>query len=145
MIKKNIINIIKIILIFLPVIVFGVDFCATFWGTMYELNVNQTNVATIKEVLQKDNIKIENINNVTKIKISGAGLNDYYILSFYNNDTRIECTHLYLNKTYYIKQYLTKHHKFNYTDMVYISIFISALTIGVTIYTSRKKEIKIEK
>lgn len=140
MIKKNIINIIRIILIFLPVIVFCVDFCATFRGTMYELNVNQTNIADIKEVLQKDNIKIENINNVTKIKISGAGLNDYYILSFYNNDTLIKSMDLYLNNNYYIEQYLTKHHTFNYDDMVYISTFISALTIGITIYVGIKKK-----
>ena len=44
---------------------------------------------------------VENINNVTKIKISGAGLNDYYILSFYNNDTLIKSMDLYLNNNYY--------------------------------------------
>ena len=47
---------------------------------------------------------------------------------------------LYLNeKSYYIYQYLSKHHKFNYNDMVEISIFISLTTIVFTIYAGRKK------
>ena len=42
-------------------------------------------------------------------------------------------------KSYYIYQYLSKHHKFNYNDMVEISIFISLTTIVFTIYAGRKK------
>ena len=89
---KRFLNFIKIILIISPIIVWSIDFCATFWGVNYELNVNQTNVAVIEENLQKDNIKIENLKDVSKIEISGAGLNDYSVLSLQYNDNSIFST-----------------------------------------------------
>ena len=55
---------------------------------------------------------------MNKIEISGAGLNDYSVLSFHYKDNSIKSVNLYLNKkTYYTEQYLSKHHKFNYDDM----------------------------
>ena len=137
---KRFFNFIKIILIISPIIIFCIDFCATFWGVNYELNVDQTNIAVIEENLQKDDIKIENLKDVRKIEISGAGLNDYSVLSLHYDDNSIKSTNLYLNeKSYYIDQYLSKHHKFNYNDMAKISIFISLTTIVFTIYAGRKK------
>ena len=136
---KRFLNFIKIILIISPVIIFCIDFCATFWGVNYELNVDQTNIAVIEENLQKDNIKIEDLKDVRKIEISGAGLNDYSVLSLHYDDNSINSTNLYLNeKSYYIEQYLSKHHKFNYNDMVKISTFISLTTLVITIYIERK-------
>ena len=136
---KRFLNFIKIILIISPIIIFGIDFCVTFWGVNYELNVDKTNIAVIEENLQKDNIKIEDLKDVRKIEISGAGLNDYSVLSLHYDDNSIKSTNLYLNeKSYYIEQYLSKHHKFNYNDMVKISIFISLMIIVVTIYIERK-------
>ncbi len=137
--RKTVINIIKIIIIISPIIIFCIDFCATFWGVNYELNVNQTNIAVIEENLQRDNIEIENLKDISKIEISGAGLNDYSVLSIHYNDDSIKSINLYLNeKTYSIEQYLNKHHKFNWNDMVEISTFISLATIVVTIYSRRK-------
>ena len=137
---KRFLNFIKIILIISPVIIFGIDFCATFWGVNYELNVDQTNIAVIEENLQKDNIKIEDFKELRKIEISGAGLNDYSVLSLHYDDNSIKSANLYLNeKSYYIEQYLSKHHKFNYNDMVKISILISLTTVVITIYIERKK------
>lgn len=136
---KRFFNFIKIILMISPIIIFGIDFCATFWGENYELNVDQSNIAVIEENLQKDNIKIEDIKDVRKIEISGAGLNGYSVLYLHYNDNSIKSINLYLNeKPYYIEQYLSKHHKFNYNNMVEISIFISLTTIVVTIYARRK-------
>ena len=136
---KRFLNFIKIILIISPIIIFGIDFCVTFWGVNYELNVDKTNIAVIEENLQKDNIKIEDLKDVRKIEISGAGLNDYSVLSLHYDDNSIKSTNLYFNeKSYYIDQYLSKHHKFNYNDMVKISIFISLMIIVVTIYIERK-------
>ena len=103
------------------------------------MNVNQTNIAVIEENLQRDNIEIENLKDISKIEISGAGLNDYSVLSIHYNDDSIKSINLYLNeKTYSIEQYLNKHHKFNWNDMVEISTFISLATIVVTIYSRRK-------
>lgn len=137
---KRFFDFIKIILIISPIIIFGIDFYATFWGVNYELNVDQNNIAVIEENLQKDNIKIEKSKDIRKIEISGAGLNDYSVLSLHYDDNSIKSTNLYLNeKSYYIYQYLSKHHKFNYNDMVEISIFISLTTIVFTIYAGRKK------
>ena len=137
--RETVINIIKIIIIISPIIIFCIDFCATFWGVNYELNVNQTNIAVIEENLQRDNIEIENLKDISKIEISGAGLNDYSVLSIHYNDDSIKSINLYLNeKTYSIEQYLNKHHKFNWNDMVEISTFISLATIVVTIYSRRK-------
>lgn len=136
---KSFFNFIKIILIISPIIIFCIDFCATFWGVNYELNVDQTNIAVIEENLQKDDIKIENLRDVRKIEISGAGLNDYSVLSLHYDDNSIKSTDLYLNESYNIEKYLSKHHKFNYNDMVKISIFISLTTIVFTIYAGRKK------
>ena len=139
MIKKIFFNFIKMILIISPIIIFCIDFCVTFWGVDYELNVDQTNITVIEENLQKDNIKVENLNDVKKIEISGAGLNDYSVLSLHYDDNSIKSTNLYLNESYNIEKYLSKHHKFNYNDMVKISIFISLTTIVFTIYAGRKK------
>lgn len=140
MIKKIFLNFIKIILIISPIIIFCIDFCVTFWGVNYELNVDQTNITVIEENLQKDNIKIEKLNDVNKIEISGAGLNDYSVLSFHYKDNSIKSVNLYLNKkTYYTEQYLSKHHKFNYNDMFEFSIFISLTTIVVTYICGKKK------
>ena len=137
---KRFLNFIKIILIISPFIIFCIDFCATFWGVNYELNVDQTNIAVIEENLQKDNIKIEDFKELRKIEISGAGLNDYSVLSLHYDDNSIKSANLYLNeKSYYIEQYLSKHHKFNYNDMVKISILISLTTVVITIYIERKK------
>lgn len=136
---KSFFNFIKIILIISPIIIFCIDFCATFWGVNYELNVDQTNIAVIEENLQKDDIKIENLRDVRKIEISGAGVNDYSVLSLHYDDNSIKSTDLYLNESYNIEKYLSKHHKFNYNDMVKISIFISLTTIVFTIYAGRKK------
>ena len=136
---KRFLNFIKIILIISPVFIFCIDFCATFWGVNYELNVDQTNIAVIEENLQKDNIKIEKSKDIRKIEISGAGLNDYSVLSLHYDDNSIKSANLYLNeKSYYIEQYLSKHHEFNYNDMVKISIFISLTTVVITIYIERK-------
>ena len=140
MLKKIFLNFIKIIIIISPVIIFCIYFCVTFWGVEYELNVNQTNRMRIEENLQKDNIKIDNLNNVIKIEISGAGLNDYSVLSFHYNDNSIKSIDLYLKQSYYIKQYLSKHHKFNYNDMFKVSIFISLSTIAATIYKEKGKK-----
>ena len=137
---KRFFDFIKIIQIISQIIILGIDFCATFWGVKYELNVDQNNIAVIEENLQKDNIKIEKSKDIRKIEISGAGLNDYSVLSLHYDDNSIKSTNLYLNeKSYYIYQYLSKHHKFNYNDMVEISIFISLTTIVFTIYAGRKK------
>ena len=123
-----------------PIIIFGIDFCATFWGVNYELNVDQNNIAVIEENLQKDNIKIEKSKDIRKIEISGAGLNDYSVLSFHYKDNSIKSVNLYLNKkTYYTEQYLSKHHKFNYDDMFEFSIFISLTTMVVTHICGKKK------
>lgn len=93
-----------------------------------------------KHCYYKDNIKIENSKDIRKIEISGAGLNDYSVLSLHYDDNSIKSTNLYFNeKSYYIDQYLSKHHKFNYNDMAKISIFISLTTIVFTIYVGRKK------
>ena len=108
-------------------------------GVNYELNVDQNNIAVIEENLQKDNIKIEKSKDIRKIEISGAGLNDYSVLSLHYDDNSIKSTNLYLNESYNIEKYLSKHHKFNYNDMVKISIFISLTTIVFTIYAGRKK------
>ena len=139
MIKKIFLNFIKIILIISPIIIFCIDFCVTFWGVNYELNVDQTNITVIEENLQKDNIKIEKLNDVNKIEISGAGLNDYSVLSFHYKDNSIKSVNLYLNKKYYTEQYLSKHHKFNYNDMFEFSIFISLTTMVVTYICGKKK------
>ena len=136
---KRFFDFIKIILIISPIIIFCIDFCATFWGVNYELNVDQNNIAVIEENLQKDNIKIEKSKDIRKIEISGAGLNDYSVLSLHYDDNSIKSTNLYLNESYNIEKYLSKHHKFNYNDMVKISIFISLTTIVFTIYAGRKK------
>ena len=74
MIKKIFLNFIKIILIISPIIIFCIDFCVTFWGVNYELNVDQTNITVIEENLQKDNIKIEKLNDVNKFDNNGCYL-----------------------------------------------------------------------
>ena len=140
--KRVIIIFMRILLICLPIIVFLYYFCVTFWGVEVELNVNTTNIVSIKEVLSKDNIKIDDINNISKITISGAGLNDFSYLTFYYNDSNKEQSiHLYNNKYYNIKQYLYEN-TFNYNDIFNISIFISLLTICFSLYSKKKKKMK---
>ena len=58
MIKKIFFNFIKVVLIILPIIVFCTDFIKSFWGPIYKLNVNSSNITAIEETLQKDNIEI---------------------------------------------------------------------------------------
>lgn len=142
MIKKIFLNGIIVFLISLPIIVFSVYFFRTFWGAEYILNVDQTNITAISEVLAEDNINVDNLNDVNKIEICGAGLNDYVNIKFYyNNSNKISSEHLYDNKKYYIKEYISEN-TFGYNEIFNISLCVSLLTIGVTIYTSRKKEIK---
>lgn len=141
MTKKNIINIIRIILIFLPIIVFLVYLCKTFNGVEYKLDVNSDNILDVEESLQKDNINIENLNDVTKIELCGQGLLDYDSLNFYYSGGKIKSVNLYITKqNYYIYEYL-RSNTFGYNNIFNISVLVSLLTICVTIYTSRKKKI----
>ena len=136
MIKKVFLNFIKVILITLPIIVFCTDFIKTFWGPIYKININSSNITAIEETLQKDNIEIENIENVIKIELCGQGLWDYESLDFYYSDGKVKSVYLYTTEQhYYIEEYLYKN-TFNYDYIFIISIFISLLTICVTIYVS---------
>ena len=140
--KKVIIIFMKIVLICSPIIALLYYFCVTFWGIEVELNVNQTNLVSIKEALLKDNIKIDDINNVNKIAISGAGLNDFSYLTFYYKESnQKQYIHLYNNKYYNTEKYLYEK-TFNYNDIFNISIFISLLTIIFSLYTKLKSKIK---
>ncbi len=65
---------------FSQLLFFVLIFVLLFGGVNYELNVDQTNIAVIEENLQKDDIKIEDLKDVRKIEIRGAGLNDYSVL-----------------------------------------------------------------
>ena len=91
MIKKIFLNGIIVFLISLPIIVFLVYFFRTFWGAEYILNVDQTNITAISEVLAEDNINVDNLNDVNKIEICGAGLNDYVNIKFYISSIRSFC------------------------------------------------------
>jgi hypothetical protein len=147
MIKKVFLNFIKVILITLPIIVFCTDFIKTFWGPIYKININSSNITSIEETLQKDNIEIENIENVIKIELCGQGLWDYESLDFYYSDGKVKSVYLYTTEQhYYIEEYLYKN-TFNYDYIFIISIFISLSTICVTIYVSirKKKQLKREK
>ena len=147
MIKKVFLNFIKVILITLPIIVFCTDFINTFWGPIYKININSSNITAIEETLQKDNIEIENIENVIKIELCGQGLWDYESLDFYYSDGKVKSVYLYTTEQhYYIEEYLYKN-TFNYDYIFIISIFISLSTICVTIYVSirKKKQLKREK
>lgn len=144
MIKKIFLIFLIIVLISSPIIVLGVTLVNTFWGPIYKLEVNSSNIEAIEELLYKDNIEIENLNNVTRIELCGQGLWDYNSLDFYYSDSKIKSVNLYHNQDYYIDEYLANN-TFSYDEIFNISIYVSLLTIGVTIYTSRKKEIKIEK
>ena len=109
-------------------------------GSGWQYEGNEIDIRQHLFVFVKDDIKIEDLKDVRKIEIRGAGLNDYSVLSLHYDDNSIKSTNLYLNeKSYYIDQYLSKHHKFNYNDMAKISIFISFTTIVFTIYAGRKK------
>lgn len=143
MIKKIFLNFIKVVLIILPIIVFCTDFIKTFWDPIYKLNVNSSNITAIEETLQKDNIEIENLNNVIKIELCGQGLWDYESLDFYYSDGKSKSVNLYTTEQhYYIEEYLYNN-TFNYDYIVKISIFISLSTIVFTIYVGiRKKKIK---
>lgn len=144
MTKKIFFNFIKVILITLPIIVFCTDFIKTFWGPIYKININSSNITAIEETLQKDNIEIENIDNVIKIELCGQGLWDYESLDFYYSDGKVKSVYLYTTEQhYYIEEYLYKN-TFNYDYIFIISIFISLSTIGVTIYVGiRRKNKKI--
>lgn len=144
MIKKIFLNFLIIVLISSPILVLGVTLVNTFWGPIYKLEVNSSNIEAIEELLYKDNIEIENLNNVTRIELCGQGLWDYNSLDFYYSDSKIKSVDLYHNQDYYIDEYLANN-TFSYDVIFNISIYVSLLTIGVTIYTSRKKEIKFEK
>lgn len=140
MIKKIFFNFIKILLIISPIIVFCISFINTFWGPIYKLDVNSDNITAIEKSLHKDNIEIENLNNVIRIELCGQGLWDYESLDFYYSDGEIKSVHLYTTKQhYYIDEYLYKN-TFNDDDIFKISIFISLSTICVTIYVERKKK-----
>ena len=101
MIKKIFLNFIKVVLIILPIIVFCTDFIKSFWGPIYKLNVNSSNITAIEETLQKDNIDIENLNNVIKIELCGQGLWDYYSLNFYYSDGKSKSVNLYTTEQHY--------------------------------------------
>ena len=139
MLKKIFLNFVKIILIILPIIVICINFINTFWGTIYKLNINSDNINIIEELLYKDNIEIENLDNVIEIELCGQGLWDYDSLNFYYSDGKIKSVNLYVaDQHYYIYEYLYKN-TFNYDDMFKISIFISLSTIGITMCISIRK------
>lgn len=140
MIKKIFLNLIKVVLIISPVIVLCISFVKTFWGPIYKLDVNSSNIMAIEEILHKDNIEIDNINNLIRIELCGQGLWDYESLDFCYNDGKIKSINLYTTeKNYYIYEYLYSN-TFNYDDMFKISIFISLITIGVTICVKIKRK-----
>lgn len=144
MIKKIFLNFIKVVLIILPIIVFCTDFIKTFWGPIYKLNVNSSNITAIEETLQKDNIEIENLNNVIKIELCGQGLWDYESLDFYYSDGKSKSVNLYTTEQhYYIEEYLYNN-TFNYDYIFKISIFISLATIVFTIYVGIRKKIQLK-
>jgi hypothetical protein len=135
MIRKIFSNFIKIVLIISPIIVLYINFINTFWGSIYKLDVNTGNITVIQELLHKDNIKIE---------LCGQGLCNYDSLDFYYSDGKIKSVKLYINKQhYYIYEYLYKN-TFNYDDVFKFSIFISLLTIGVTIFVEIKKKKSVD-
>lgn len=141
--KNVVINFIKIILVFLPIIVFVIDFCMSFKGTIYILNIDQTNITAISEALIKDNIKVDDLNNANRIEVCGAGLNDFSYLYLYNvNNGESTCLlseFLFQNEHYYIKDYLEENCFVR--DIIYnISIFISLSIIFSYIYTNKKKK-----
>ncbi len=139
MIKKIFFNFIKVVLIILPIIVFCTDFIKSFRGPIYKLNVNSSNITAIEETLQKDNIEIENLNNVIKIELCGQGLWDYESLDFYYSDGKSKSVNLYTTEQhYYIEEYLYNN-TFNYDYIFKISIFISLATIVFTIYVGIRK------
>ena len=140
MLKKIFLNFVKIILIILPIIVLCINFINTFWGTIYKLNINSDNINIIEELLYKDNIEIENLDNVIEIELCGQGLWDYDSLNFYYSDGKIKSVNLYVaDQHYYIYEYLYKN-TFNYDDMFKLSIFISLTTIIVTICVKIKRK-----
>lgn len=139
-VKKIVINFIKIILISLPVIIFIVYAYITFWGPIYILNIDQTNITAISEALSKDNIEIDNLNDVNKIELRGAGLWDYDNLYFLHDNngeiTYLDDANLYHNEHYYIKDYLEEN-CFDIDFIFYISIIISLSTIFISLYTNK--------
>ena len=131
MIKKIFFNFIKVVLIILPIIVFCTDFIKSFWGPIYKLNVNSSNITAIEETLQKDNIEIE---------LCGQGLWNYESLDFYYSDGKSKSVNLYTTEQhYYIEEYLYNN-TFNYDYIFKISIFISLATIVFTIYVGIRKK-----
>ncbi len=138
--KKRFLSFIKIVLIILPIIVLIISFINTFWGPIYKLEVNSENITAIEEALHKDNIEIENLNNVIRIELCGQGLWDYESLDFYYSDGKVKSVNLYTTKqNYCIDEYLYKN-TFNDDYIFKISIFISLITIVVTICAERKKK-----
>lgn len=140
MIKKIFLIFIIILLISSPIIIFSIYFVNSFWGPMYELEVNSSNIESIEEVLYKDNIEIENLKNVTKIELCGQGFRDYDRLVFYCSDVKAESVELFHNQNYHIYKYLVDN-TFGYNEIFKISLWVSLLTIGATIYVSGKMEI----
>lgn len=140
MIKKLFLFFFIIVLISSPIIVLGVNFVITFWGPIYKLEVNSSNIEVIEELLYKDNIEIENLDNVTRIELCGQGLWDYNSLDFYYSDSKTKSINLYHNQNYHIYKYLADN-TFGCNEIFKISQLVSVLTIGITIYISGKKKI----
>ena len=141
--KQLVINFVKIILILLPILVFSVYFCITFRGPIYILNVNQTNINAISEALSKDNIKVDNLNDVNKIEVRGRGLWNYDDLNFLHDNngeiTYLYDTILYNNEHYYIRDYL-EDNCFDIDLIFNISILISLSTIFISLYKNKKEK-----
>lgn len=141
--KQLVINFVKIILILLPIIIFVVYFCVTFRGPIYILNVNQTNINAISEALSKDNIKVDNLNDVNKIEVRGRGLWNHDDLNFLHDNngeiTYLYDTILYHNEHYYIRDYLEEN-CFDIDLIFNISILISLSTIFISLYTNKKEK-----
>lgn len=138
--KKIFLYFLIIVLISSPILVLGVVLVNTFWGPMYKLEVNSSNIEVIEELLDKYNIEIENLNDVTRIELCGQGFWDYDSLDFYKSNGKIKSVELYHNENYHIYKYLADN-TFGYNEIFKISLLVSLLTIGVTIYVSGKMEI----
>ena len=87
-------------------------------------------------MLEKDNIKVENIDKVNKIELCGEGLWDYRSLKFIKKSntetTYIYETYLYDNEEYHIVEYL-KNNSLNIDWIFFGSIIVSCATIIISI------------
>ena len=134
--KKIFIFLLVTILILLPAIILIGYFFKTFWGPIYSIDISEANIEIIQEVLEKDNIKVENIDKVNKIELCGEGLWDYRSLKFIKKSntetTYIYETYLYDNEEYHILEYL-KNNSLN-IDWIFLgSIIVSCATIIISI------------